>query len=92
MIERKKPVGPHDNRKLEVMAAARKRATRAELRARPVEFTPSYHQNLEVVECPSCGPAIDALSVDGIAPDSALPDCDDCGNVRLVYVQREKST
>jgi hypothetical protein len=82
------------------MKPPRKRPTRAELRAKPVEFTPSYHENDAIEPCPTCAPnralelraAVDALAIDGLTPEIVLPDCDDCGNVRLVYVQREKST
>ncbi|HEY2405573.1 MAG TPA: hypothetical protein VGI10_06210 [Polyangiaceae bacterium] len=62
------------------MSEKKKRPTRAELRQKPVEFTPRYHTNETLKPCPDC-----ELEIDGET-------CGTCGGVGLVYVTGEQST
>jgi len=89
------------------MSEKKKRATRAELRQTPKEFTPRYHVNETLRPCPECRPenAPACLDCARIASSStetppccaaclkkATESCATCGDVRLVYVTGTPST
>jgi hypothetical protein len=64
------------------MSEKKKRPTRAELRAKPKEFTPRYHTNEQIKPCPDCEAGGAAFG----------GDCATCGGVGLVYVTGAPST
>ncbi len=67
----------------------RKRATRAESRQKPTDFTARYHANEALQLCPDCGEAAD---LERPRPPGEKTYCSTCDGIGLVYAYKSKKT